>query len=274
MDSPRRPLAVITGASSGIGFELAVQCARRGFDLVLAADRPLHDAISALRAYRGTVEGVQADLSREAGVDQLAAALGDRVPEALLANAGVGIGRGFLDHPFDEQRRVIDTNVTGTLCLVHRLLPRMRERRRGRVMLTGSIAGYMPGSFNATYNASKAFIDSFALALRDELAGTGITVTCLMPGATDTGFFARAGMLDTRLAAQRKDDPATVARLAIDAMLEGRGVVVTGLRSKLQRAAARVMPTTTLAALHRMMAKPGRIPSRRDTEDPRHPPPS
>lgn len=263
---------MITGASSGIGFELAVQCARRGFDLLLAADRPLHDAISALRAYRRKVHGVQADLSGEAGVEQLVAALDGQVPEALLANAGIGIGRGFLDHPFDEQRRVIDTNVTGTLCLVHRLLPGMRERRRGRVMLTGSIAGYMPGSFNATYNASKAFIDSFALALRDELAGTGITVTCLMPGATDTRFFARAGMLDTRLATQRKDDPATVARLAVDAMLEGRGIVVTGLRSKLQRAAARVMPTSTLAALHRVMARPRVEPKGHDPGPPRQPP--
>ncbi|MCU0757707.1 MAG: SDR family NAD(P)-dependent oxidoreductase [Steroidobacteraceae bacterium] len=257
MDARNRPLAVVTGASSGIGFELAVQCARHGFDLVVAADRPLDDAVGTLRAYRAGVEAVQADLSTVEGVDRLLAAIGERPVEALLANAGQGVGSAFLDREFDELRRVIDTNVTGTLYLLHAVLRRMRARGRGRVLVTGSIAGYMPGSFHAVYNASKAFIDSFAWALRDELEGSGVTVTCLMPGATDTEFFEHAGLLDTRLAQQKKDDPAMVARLGFEAMMAGEGGVVTGLRNKLQVAAARVTPAPALAALHGTLARPG-----------------
>jgi len=257
MTDMQRPLAVVTGASSGIGYELAVQCARHGFDLVVVADRPLEPVLGTLRAYRANVETVECDLATIAGVDRVVATVGSRPVEALLANAGEGLGNAFLDQPFEKLRHVLDTNVTGTLYLLRQLMPAMRERRHGRVLITGSIAGFMPGTFNAVYNASKAFLDSFAQALRAELDGSGVTVTCLMPGATDTGFFSRAGLEGTRLAAQQKDDPAMVARLGFDAMLLGEPGVITGLRNKLQVAAALVSPSPVIAAMHGKLAAPG-----------------
>lgn len=257
MTDTQRPLAVVTGASSGIGYELAVQCARHGFDLVIAADRPLEPVLGTLLAYRARVETVECDLATLEGVDRVVAAVGGRPVEALLANAGEGLGNAFLDQPFERLRHVLDTNVTGTLYLLHRLVQPMRERGHGRVLVTGSIAGFMPGTFSAVYNASKAFLDSFAQALRAELDGSGVTVTCLMPGATDTEFFRRAGLEGTRLAAQQKDDPAMVARLGIEALLLGEPGVITGLRNKLQVAAALVSPSPAIAALHGRLAAPG-----------------
>lgn len=180
-----------------------------------------------------------------------------RPVDALLANAGQGLGHAFLDQDWTAVRKVIDTNITGTIYLVHRLAQAMRERDRGRILFTGSIAGLMPGSFQAVYNGTKAFIDSFAWALRNELKDTGVTVTCLMPGATDTAFFERAGMEDTKVARGKKDDPADVARTGFDAMMRGEGDVVHGLKNKLQAAAAAVTPESILAEQHRKMAEPG-----------------
>lgn len=252
-----RPLAVVTGASSGIGYELAKQCAQNGFDLIIAADRPLAEAEQALRGFQAHVECVQCDLSTMEGVDRLVAQIGDRPVDALLANAGQGLGHAFLDQDFSRVEQVIDTNITGTLYLVHQLGRRMRERERGRILFTGSIAGLMPGSFQAVYNGSKAFIDSFSFALRNELKDSGVTVTCLMPGPTDTEFFARADMTDTSVGQGRKDDPADVAKAGFQAMMRGEGDVVHGLRNKMQAAAAAVTPQSALAEMHRKMAEPG-----------------
>ncbi len=252
-----KPLAVVTGASSGIGFQLARLCGENGFDLVVAADLGIEQAADSLSRTGAAVVAVPADLSRKSGIDALVDALGGRPVHALLANAGHGLGRAFLEQPFDEVRHVIDTNITGTLDLVHRVGVGMRERRGGRILITGSIAGFMPGTFQAVYNASKAFIDSFSWALRNELKDTGVTVTCLMPGPTDTDFFARAGLLDTKMGAGRKDDPADVARAGFDAMMAGEGDVVAGLKNKVQAALAAVTPSSVLAEQHRKMAEPG-----------------
>ncbi len=252
-----RPLAVVTGASSGIGYELAKQCAQNGFDLIIAADRPLAEAEQALRGFQAHVECVQCDLSTMEDVARLVAQIGDRPVDALLANAGQGLGHAFLDQDFSRVEQVIDTNITGTLYLVHQLGRRMRERERGRILFTGSIAGLMPGSFQAVYNGSKAFIDSFSFALRNELKDSGVTVTCLMPGPTDTEFFARADMTDTSVGQGRKDDPADVAKTGFQAMMRGEGDVVHGLRNKMQAAAAAVTPQSALAEMHRKMAEPG-----------------
>ena len=155
-------------------------------------------------------------------------------------------------------------NVTGTLLLIHRVGNMMRHAGRGRILITGSIAGTMPGTFQAVYNGSKAFIDSFSWALRNELKDTGVSVTCLMPGPTDTEFFERADMLDTRFAASdSKMDPADVARIGFDAMMKGEGDVVAGLKNKLQAAAAHVTPDAVLAKQHRRMAEPGGAPDPR-----------
>lgn len=258
MNSSPRPLAVVTGASSGIGYELARNCVEHGFDLVIAADRPgLHEAASALRALGASVDAVEADLATLEGNDRLCAAIGGRPVDALLANAGHGLGHAFLEQNFDDIRHVIDTNITGTIYLIHKLAAEMRARGAGRILITGSIAGFMPGSFQAVYNGTKAFINSFSFALRNELKDSGVTVTCLMPGATDTEFFERAGMMDTKVGTEQKDDPAEVARNGFEAMMKGEGDVVSGWKNKLQTAIADITPPGLLAEQHRKMAEPG-----------------
>ncbi|MDB6087471.1 MAG: oxidoreductase [Gammaproteobacteria bacterium] len=257
MAAATRPLALVTGASSGIGLELARECARNGFDLVIGADRPLNETAAELEALGASVQAVEADLATADGVAQLYASLGGRPVEALLANAGHGLGRAFLDQAFEEITHVIDTNITGTLALIHQVGRDMRARGRGRILITGSIAGFMPGSFQAVYNGTKAFIDSFSWALRNELKDTQITVTCLMPGATETEFFKRADMMDTKVGTQKKQDAAEVARVGFKAMMDGEGDVVAGLKNKIESAIASVTPSAALAERHRKMAEPG-----------------
>jgi len=250
--------AVVTGASSGIGLELARCCARDGFHLLIAADEPeIVAAAKALSAEGAQVESVVCDLATAEGIDVLVAAIGEREVDALLANAGRGLGRAFLDQDFVDIRRVIDTNVTGTVDLVQRVVRRMRARGQGKVLITGSIAGLMPGTFQAVYNGTKAFLDSFAQALRHELKDSGVSVSCLMPGPTDTRFFERADMLDTKVGQQEKDSPADVAATGYKAMLEGEAAVVAGMKNKLQAAMAHVTPDGVLAEMHRGMAEPG-----------------
>jgi short-subunit dehydrogenase len=258
MASETRALAVITGASSGIGLELAKCCTRNGFDLLIAADEPaIEQAASGLRELGAAVDAVQADLSTIEGVDRLHAAIGNRPVEALLANAGRGLGKGFLDQDFAAARKVVDTNITGTLYLIQKVGRDMRERRRGRILITGSIAGFMPGTYQAVYNATKAFLDSFSFALRHEVAGDGITVTCLMPGATETDFFERADLMDTKVGAAKKDDAGAVAEIGFKAMMNGEGDVVSGWHNKLMTAIASVTPAELLAKAHQAMAQPG-----------------
>jgi len=255
-----RSLALITGASTGIGFELAKCCLSNGFDAIIVADEPKIDQAAAeLRASGGSVTALQADLATTEGVDRLWALVQQqgRPLDAVLANAGRGLGRGFLDQDFRDIRHVIDTNVTGTLYLLHKAGSAMRKRGVGKILITGSIAGFMPGTYQAVYNASKAFLDSFSFALRHELNGSGVTVTCLMPGATETDFFDRADMKDTKVGSSKKDDPADVAQTGFKAMMNGEGDVVTGWQNKLQAAIAHVMPADMLAEKHRKVAEPG-----------------
>jgi uncharacterized protein len=253
-----RPLAIVTGASSGIGYELAKLCAENGFDLLVAADEP--EIATAAQAFRGlgaTVEAVEADLATIDGVERLCAAAKGQPVDLLLANAGRGLGKGFLDQDFHDVRRVVDTNVTGTIYLIQKVGRGMRARGRGRILITGSIAGFLPGTYQAVYNATKAFLDSFSFALRHELKDTGVTVTCLMPGATETEFFERADMMDTKVGTASKDDPAEVARIGFEAMMKGEGDVVSGWHNKLRSAIASITPAGMVAEQHRRMAEPG-----------------
>lgn len=254
-----RPLAIVTGASSGIGLELARCCAEHGYDLIVAADRPGLDHVAqGLRELGATVQTVQTELASREGVDELLEAVGNRPVAALLANAGHGLGGGFLDQEFEDIQHVIDTNITGTIYLVWHAARAMRANRAGRILITGSIAGFQPGSFQAVYNGTKAFVDSFAAALRNEMKDTGVTVTCLMPGPTDTDFFARADMLDTKVgASDNKADPADVARAGFKAMQDGEADVVAGLKNKLSVAMSKVMPSQVAAEQHRKLAEPG-----------------
>jgi short-subunit dehydrogenase len=253
-----RKLAVVTGASTGIGLELARECAKNKFDLIIAANEAqIESAADELRREGGTVETVQADLATIEGVDALCGKIGKRPVAALLANAGRGLGKAFLDQDFDGARYVLDTNVTGTIYLIHKLGRAMRATGEGRILITGSIAGFMPGSYQAVYNGTKAFLDSFSYALREELKDTGVTVTCLMPGATETEFFRRADMLDTKVGTEKKDDPTDVAKNGFKAMMSGEGGVVSGWQNKLQAAAAHVIPAERLAKKHSAEAAPG-----------------
>jgi len=257
MQNGPRPLAVVTGASMGIGYELAKQCIEHGYDLVIAADRETAEAARDFRQMGAEVDAVEVDLATTEGVDRVYAAIRGRPVELLLANAGEGLGHAFLDQDFARIRHVIDTNVTGALYLIHRVGRDMRAAGKGRILVTGSIAGFTPGSFQAAYNGTKAFLDNFSFALRNELKDSGVTVTCLMPGATDTEFFERAEMEDTKVAQGTKDDPAFVAKLGFEAMMKGEGDVVSGWKNKLQTIIANVTPAGMLAEQHRKMAEPG-----------------
>jgi len=254
--------AIVTGASTGIGFELAHLAADNGYDLLIVADEPLIESAAAdIRGKGVEVRSVEADLSTIDGVDTLLAAAQGRKVDLLCANAGRGLGHGFLEQPVSDWRRVIDTNITGTLYLLQKTLKDMVARGDegdGKVLITGSIAGFIPGSYQAVYNGSKAFVDSFADAIRDELkASTGVTITTLMPGPVETEFFETAGMGDTSVGQSKKDDPAKVARDGWDALMAGKPHIVSGWKNKLQAAAAHVVPASILAGQHRNMAEPG-----------------
>ncbi|WP_404479163.1 SDR family NAD(P)-dependent oxidoreductase [Novosphingobium sp. BL-52-GroH] len=256
--------AIVTGASTGIGFELASLAAENGYDLLVVADEGLIEAAARdFRLHGVQVDALQADLSTTEGVDILLAATSGRRIDVLCANAGRGLGHGFLDQGLADWRRVIDTNITGTLYLLQQVLKGMVARDDGKVLITGSIAGFIPGSFQAVYNGTKAFVDSFADALRNEIKeAKGVTVTTLMPGPVETEFFERADMLDTSVGASKsKSDPADVARDGWTAMMNGDAHIVSGWKNKIQAAVAHVTPAGILAEQHRKMAQPGSAPS-------------
>ena len=259
MSTPyRKQLAVVTGASTGIGYELAKCCAEDGFELIVVADESkIWQAADDFRALGADVTALEADLATTEGVDKLFDTVGDRQVDALLANAGRGLGHAFLDQDWSDVRRVIDTNVTGTVYLTHKFARDMQRRQRGKILFTGSIAGFIPGAFSAVYNGTKAFIDSFAYAIRNELKDSGVTVTLLMPGATETEFFERAEMLDTSVGQSEKDNAADVARVGYEAMMSGEADVVAGWKNKLLSTVANVTPAEMLAEQHRKQAEPG-----------------
>ncbi|MET9508637.1 SDR family NAD(P)-dependent oxidoreductase [Streptomyces flavidovirens] len=256
-----RPLAVVTGASSGIGFELAKQFAENGFDLVLCAENSgLGIAADEVRAHGAVVHRVKADLATPEGTERLLGAIAatGRPVAAAALNAGVGRGGAFLDTDLADEVRVIDLNITSTVRLAKGLLPDMVARDEGRLLFTSSIDATVPGPFQAVYNASKSFIQSFAQALQNELKDTGVTVTSVMPGATETHFFHRAGMEDTQVGRQKKDDPEDVARQGFEALMAGRKKIVAGsVKTKAQGLVSKIVPDGVKAAAHRKMAEPG-----------------
>ncbi len=252
--------AIVTGASTGIGFELATLAAKDGYDVLIVADEPLIDAAAKdLRQFGTEVTPVEADLSTFEGVDALLAAANGRRIDVLCANAGKGLGHAFLDQSVANWKRVIDTNIVGTIYLLQKVLPAMVARNDGKVLVTGSIAGYLPGSFQAVYNSSKSFIDYFTDALRNEIKDAdGVTITTLKPGPVETEFFDRADMLDTSVGqSDSKSDPVDVANDGWSAMNKGEASIFSGWKTKLQGALANVMPASVLAEQHRKMAEPG-----------------
>jgi short-subunit dehydrogenase len=253
------PLALVTGASSGIGLSLVRELVARGYDVVAAAEDDAIHAVADLASER-TVIPVQVDLSNPEGVDLLhtTAANTGRPIEVLALNAGIGVGGRFWETDLDDDLRLVDLNVRSTVHLAKLVIREMVARGSGRVLVTASIAAKAPGPFHATYAASKAFDHSFAEAIRHELKDTGVTVTSLMPGPTDTEFFERAGMEDTAVGSGHQDDPDDVAKDGIEALLAGKDHVVAGsARNRVMAAGSSVSPDRAAAAGMAQMAKPG-----------------
>jgi len=257
-----RPLAVVTGASSGIGYELARELARRGYDLVITAENEaVAEAAQHCERLGATVTAVRADLRDPDEVERFAtqAQGGGRPVDVLAVNAGVGASGSFVsDTPLADDLAIVDLNVRSAVYLAKLMVPAMVARGSGRVLFTSSIAATSPGPFQTVYHASKAFLQSFAQGLREELRGRGVSVTALMPGPTDTRFFERADMTDTKLGAGPKDPADDVAREAVDALLAGKDHVVAGsVRNKVQAVAGRLLPDRWLTAVQRKVSAPG-----------------
>lgn len=259
----QRPLALVTGASSGIGFELARQFASNGYDLVICAESSsIHEAARALENEGGRVHSVQVDLRSYEGVEKVyaeACAMG-RAVDAVAINAGVGVGGEFVGETrLEDELAMIQLNVVSTVHLAKRVAQDMVARGSGRILITASVAGTMPTPLEAVYGATKAFDLSFAASLRHELKDTGLSVTALLPGPTDTEFFERAGLEDTNVAEDaKKNDPADVAKQGFEALMAGKDRVygATSLATKLQGMAARFMPESAKAAMHQKLAEP------------------
>lgn len=258
----QRKFAAVTGASSGIGYELAREFAENGFDLLIAAeDAGIEIAAQKLRSAGAQVKAVQVDLAKYEGVERFYREIGSygQPLDAIAINAGVGVGGDFArDTDLQKELNLISLNVTSTVHLAKRVLPDMVGRNEGRILFTASIASTMPAPFEAVYGASKAFVLSFSEALRSELKDTCVTITALMPGATETNFFHRAGMDDTKVGASEKDDAAEVAHEGFEALMSGKDHVVAGsFKNKVMVTGGSVLPDTVKASMHRDMAEPG-----------------
>jgi len=255
-----KPLALVTGASSGIGMELAKQFAQHGFDLIVnAEDAGIEKAAMLIRAEGAEVTPVQADLRTPDGIQQLWTRVQamDRPLAAAALNAGVGQGGAFVDTDWADDLAIMQLNVVSTAALLKLVLVEMTGRNSGRVLVTSSIAATMPGPFQPVYNASKSFVQSLTEAVQEELKDSAVTVTSLMPGPTDTNFFSRAGLLNTVMGQGPKDPADKVAEQGFQAMMAGeRKVVAASLATKAQAAANKVMPDAFKAAAHKVMAKP------------------
>ncbi len=256
-----RPLALVTGASHGIGAELARVFAEHGHDLIVTADDvAIGEVAERLRRHGGSAQAVQTDLSDPKGVEEIdhAVVAAGRPLEAAALNAGVGSGGSFVGSNLVDELRLVDVIIRTTVTLAHLVLGPMVSRGRGRVLVTSSFAATMPGSYQAVYNASKSFLQSFTEALADELRGTGVTLTSLMPGPTATDFFRRAGSLSESLMGRMpKDEPGKVARQGYEALVAGRTAVVGGSPLvQAQAALAGVLPDQVKAAAHRLIARP------------------
>jgi uncharacterized protein len=255
-----KPFAVVTGASTGIGLELAKQFADHGFDLLVTANETLTDAVSSARALGADVQSVRVDLATGDGVEELASAIAEtgRSVDALCLNAGVGESGPFLRTKLEDDLRLISLNIVSAVHLAKRVLPGMVERGQGRILVTSSIASIAPAPNQALYGGSKSFLQSFAEALRQELKDTGVTVTSLMPGPTDTNFFSRAALEHTALGSMKKDDATTVARQGFEALMGGKQKVIAGsVLTKVQGEVAKAVPDSVKAAMQGFLSAPG-----------------
>jgi short-subunit dehydrogenase len=261
-EATTRPLALVTGASSGIGRALAREFAERGYDLIVAAeDVELDDATEELRGLGVAVAPVSVDLTQPADVERLVAAVrgSGRTLDAAALNAGVGRSGRFIENPLADELEILELNCSSTVQLAKPIAQDMAARGEGRILFTSSVAAQAPEPFQAVYGASKAFVQSFALALREELKDNGVSVTALLPGPTDTEFFDRADLTDTKLgASDNKDDAAQVARQGFEGLMSGDASVFAGsLASRAMGRLSAAMPAPMATPGKRKLTEPG-----------------
>lgn len=252
-------LAVVTGASTGLGYQFARLAAQAGHDLVICADEEeIHAAADKLRALGAEVEAFVADLSGREGVNALWQRLEGRQVDVFCANAGRALGHAFADQDWSDVKRLIDLNVLQTTAVLHRMGREMHDRGGGRILVSGSIGGYVPGPCDAVYDATKAYLNSLCYALQDEWADSPVTLTCVMPGPTETEIFHREGndLSEAPIAEQDKDDPVEVAERGWEAMMAGRRGAVPGLHNRAVTMFSGLVPESVLARIHRLGAEP------------------
>lgn len=258
-----KSFAVITGASSGIGFELARQFGQNGFELLIAsASDDIFEAQNELEEEGIIVEAIKVNLATYAGVENLVQGIKNygKTPEAIVINAGVGVGGKFTETNLREEINLINLNIVSPVHLTKRVLPLLLEHEHGKILFTSSIASQMPSPFEAVYGASKAFLTSFADSIRNELKDSNITITVLMPGATNTNFFHRAHMDDTKAGSEMKyqNDPYEVARQGFEALMKGKDHIFSeSILTKIQGYALKIIPEKAKAQFHRKWSEPG-----------------
>jgi short-subunit dehydrogenase len=264
--------AVVTGASSGIGLELARVFAKNGYDLLITAEnQEIQNVPDEIAQADTNIQAVRSNLAKYEGVEKLwqAVQATGRAIDAIAINAGVGVGGRFVETDLEEELNLIQLNVTSSVHLAKLVVREMVSRGSGKILFTSSLAGTMPTPLETVYGASKAFILSFSKSLGFELKDTGITVTALQPGPTDTDFFRRAGMEDTKLGTEGKytNDPAEVAQQGFDAMMEGKDhIYSSSMKTKMQGELGRFMPESVKAEMHRKQAEPEKDKPKTGTE--------
>jgi short-subunit dehydrogenase len=256
-----KPIALITGASSGIGLELAKQFAQNGHDLIVVAEAGsgLEGAATMLRELGGgRVDAIESDLSRMDGASRVYEAVQrlGRDVDVLVNNAGVGVYGKFIETSLEEEVAMIHLNTMAYVQLTKYFAPRMVQRGSGRILMTASVASKMPTPYLTVYGATKAFVYEFAQGLREELHDTGVTVTALLPGPTDTNFFDRAHAQDSKIVEEHLTDPAAVAEAGFHAVMKGQDKVVVPLKYKVQTAINQVVPDAVVAKQARKKHEP------------------
>ena len=242
--------ALITGATSGIGYELATLFAKDDYNLIIVArnQQELDNKAGEFRQYGIEVITIAKDLSN---MDEAKALCNEvTVPVDVLVNdAGQGVYGLFKDNDLERELGIIHLNVCATVILTKHFAKQMAERGAGKVLNLGSVAGKLPGPWQAVYHATKAFVLSFTTAIREEMKDSGVTFTALMPGVTDTDFFNKAGMNSSKVVQDKEAmaAPADVAKDGYDALMAGEDRVISGMKNKLEVNMANLMPDSAVA---------------------------
>jgi len=242
--------ALITGGTSGIGKELARLFAKDGYSLILVArnQAELDTTARELQQYGVRVTTIAKDLSKMEEAKALCGEVNQQV-DVLVNDAGQGVYGLFTNNELERELDIIHLNICATVILTKHFVKAMALRGSGRVLNLGSVAGKLPGPWQAVYHATKAFVLSFTTAIREEMKDSGVTFTALMPGVTDTDFFNKAGMNDSKVVQDKEAmaDPADVAKDGYEALMAGEDRVISGFKNKLEVNAANLMPDSMIA---------------------------